>query len=79
MKTVLLIKRYYKFNRNHFFFPEQFHTLLIVDKRGINDDTQSTTVLIYIFRNSLYFHNKIKKGPALGRASQHFLLRAFAP
>ena len=48
-------------------------------KRGINDDTQSTTVLIYIFRNSLYFHNKIKKGPALGRASQHFLLRAFAP
>ena len=24
-------------------------------------------------------HNKIKKGPALGRASQHFLLRAFAP
>ena len=63
----------------NFFFPEQFHTLLIVDKRGINDDTQSTTVLIYIFRNSLYFHNKIKKGPALGRASQHFLLRAFAP
>ena len=49
------------------------HKMISDKSRKKKDSVSEENVLCLIF------YDKIKKGPALGRASQHFLLRAFAP